>query len=111
MESELLSGQGYSGSGEEEAAKAGLGLWIESNQEMSLADITVAPWLFRASNVLKHYRGFEFPPGERFRAYLHRLFNHPDFKKTCSTEELYLDSYERYVDSMDHICCTQWVEP
>lgn len=51
--------------------------------------------LFRATNVLKHYRSFEMSSGARFDAYLHRLFNHPHFKVTCSTESLYLDSYER----------------
>jgi glutathione S-transferase len=53
--------------------------------------------LLRASNVLKHYRGFSLPAGEKFNAWLGRLFAHPAFRATCSTEELYLDSYERYV--------------
>lgn len=44
---------------------------------------------------MKHYRGFELPNGPKFRAWTERLFNHPSFKGTCSTEELYLDSYER----------------
>ena len=51
--------------------------------------------LFRATNVLKHYRGFVLPEGERFRGYVERLLGHPAFKRTCSTEQLYLDSYER----------------
>ena len=51
--------------------------------------------LFRATNVLVHYRGFVLPEGPRFRAYLDRLFNDPAFKATCSTEDLYIDSYER----------------
>jgi len=55
--------------------------------------------LFRATNVLKHYRGFELPPGTKFNAYIKRLFENPAFKRTCSTEELYLDSYERYGDA------------
>ena len=53
--------------------------------------------LFRATNVLVHYRGFALPEGEKFRAYITRLCNHPAFKKTCSTEELYFESYERQV--------------
>ena len=53
--------------------------------------------LFRATNVLKHYRGFVLPQGARFRAYVDRVVNHPAFKRTCSTEQLYLDSYERDV--------------
>ena len=51
--------------------------------------------VFRANIVLKHYRGFEMPEGAKFNAWLHRLFEHPAFKSTCSTDELYLDSYER----------------
>lgn len=53
--------------------------------------------IFRATNVLKHYRGFELPKGNKFSAWLERLFDHPAFKATCSSEQLYLDSYERYV--------------
>lgn len=36
------------------------------------------------------------PKGERFNGWLNRLFEHPVFKSTCSTEEVYVDSYERY---------------
>lgn len=53
--------------------------------------------LFRAKVVLTHYRGFQMPHGERFDGWLERLFEHPSFKATCSTEQLYLDSYERSV--------------
>ncbi|KAF9236035.1 glutathione S-transferase [Melanogaster broomeanus] len=73
----------------------GTGLWKEGG-ELGWADIMVAPWIFRATNVLKHYRGFEVPEGQKFRGWLTRLFEHPAFRSTCSTEELYLDSYERY---------------
>lgn len=58
--------------------------------------------LFRASNVLKHYRGFSLPEGPKFDAYIKRLFEHPVVKSTCSTEELYLDSYERFVPTCSH---------
>jgi hypothetical protein len=37
------------------------------------------------------------PSGKKFDAWIERLFDHPAFKSTCSTEELYLDSYERWV--------------
>jgi hypothetical protein len=55
------------------------------------------PVLYRAKIVLTHYRGFQLPKGERFTAWLERLFEHPAFKATCSTDQLYLDSYERSV--------------
>ncbi|KAI0819470.1 glutathione S-transferase C-terminal-like protein [Trametes gibbosa] len=71
------------------------GLWHDRGS-LSYADVMAAPWLFRATNVLKHYRGFVLPEGDRFRAYIDRLLDHPAFKRTCSTEKLYLDSYERY---------------
>jgi hypothetical protein len=58
-------------------------------------DVDGLEGLFRASNVLKHYRGFALPAGAKFNAWLERLFEHPAFKATCSTEALYLDSYER----------------
>jgi len=72
-----------------------VGLWNEGG-ELGWADVMAGLWLFRASNVLKHYRVFEPPPGLKVKAWLDRLFDHLAFKGTCSTEELYLDSYERY---------------
>jgi glutathione S-transferase len=72
-----------------------LGLWLEGN-ELGWADVMAGPWLFRASNVLKHYRGFELPPAPRTKAWLDRLFDHPAFRGTCSSDEMYLDRYERH---------------
>ncbi|KAJ6560434.1 thioredoxin-like protein [Mycena capillaripes] len=80
------------------ALRAGLGLWLEDG-DLSLTDVMVAPWIFRATNVLKHYRAFELPAGDKFGAWISRLFSHPSWKCTCSTEELYLDSYERYAQN------------
>ncbi|KAF9266111.1 hypothetical protein L218DRAFT_858433 [Marasmius fiardii PR-910] len=87
---------GAAGEGERKALRAGLGLWVEGNEDINMTDVMAGPWLFRTTNVLKHYRGFQMPSGTKFSAYLDRLFNHPVFKSTCSTEDLYLDSYERY---------------
>ncbi|KAN0085796.1 valine---tRNA ligase [Tylopilus felleus] len=78
-----------------ESQVGGTGLWKEGG-DLGWADVMVAPWMFRATHVLKHYRGFEMPQGVKFNAWLNRLCEHPAFKSTCSTEELYLDSYERY---------------
>jgi len=74
---------------------AGFGLWCDGG-ELNWTDVMVGPWLLRASNVLRHYRAFDLPAGSKLGAWLDRLFAHPSFKATCSTEELYLDSYERY---------------
>jgi glutathione S-transferase len=52
--------------------------------------------LYRATNVLAQYRGFQLPPSAKFKAWLDRLFNHSAFKSTCSSEDLYIDSYERF---------------
>ncbi|KAI6003141.1 glutathione S-transferase [Pisolithus albus] len=73
----------------------GTGLWKEGG-ELGLADLLVGPFLLRATNILKHYRGFELPRGPKFDRWLNRLLEHPAFKCTCSTDELYLDTYELY---------------
>ncbi|KAI0036887.1 thioredoxin-like protein [Vararia minispora EC-137] len=73
----------------------GEGLWREGG-EINLLDVVAGPWLFRATNVLTHYRGFDVPSGPKFNAWTQRLFEHPAFKATRSDEQLYLDSYERY---------------
>ncbi|TFY80550.1 hypothetical protein EWM64_g3457 [Hericium alpestre] len=73
----------------------GAGLWREGG-ELNWVDVMAGPWIFRMTNVLKHYRAFEVPSGPKFDVWLKGLFEHPAFKKTCSTEELYLNSYERY---------------
>ena len=108
----------------------GTGLWNERG-ELGWADIMVGPCescfelptddlrlmmstcvcarsnyligMFRANNVLKRYRGFEMPEGAKFNAWLNRLFEHPAFKSTCSTDELYLDSYERRARSRSSV--------
>ncbi|KAJ7044798.1 glutathione S-transferase [Mycena alexandri] len=97
-EHDIVQGGGAAGVGEQKALSAGLGLWLEGG-DLSLSDVMIGPWIFRASNVLKHYRGFELPTGDKFGAWITRLFAHPAFKATCSTEELYLDSYERYAQN------------
>ncbi|KAJ8486994.1 hypothetical protein ONZ45_g14490 [Pleurotus djamor] len=94
-EAEIVSTGGASGEGEVRAAKAGLGLYFEGG-DLGWIDVMAGPWLFRSTNVLKHYRSFVVPEGPKFSTWLERLFNHPSFKATCSDEQLYLDSYERY---------------
>ncbi|KAJ3572863.1 hypothetical protein NP233_g2804 [Leucocoprinus birnbaumii] len=84
-EREILGGGGVSGEGERKALAKGLGLWIDGG-ELGWAD------------VMGRTLGFELPQGEKFNAWLKRLFEHQAFVATRSTEELYLDSYERQVD-------------
>ncbi|KAF5375189.1 hypothetical protein D9758_000020 [Tetrapyrgos nigripes] len=90
------TGSAATGEGEKKALAKGLGLWVEDNEDLGMADVMVGPWIFRSTIVLKYYRGFEMPVGERFTQWANKLINHPDFKSTSSTEDLYLDSYERY---------------
>ncbi|KAL4253055.1 Glutathione S-transferase Omega/HSP26 [Abortiporus biennis] len=79
----------------EQGSDSKFGLWREDG-ELSLADVMAGPWIFRATNALEYYKGFKYPPGPKFQAYVNRLVSHPAFAKTCSTRELYIDSYERY---------------
>ncbi|KAG9311779.1 glutathione S-transferase [Chiua virens] len=62
----------------------GTGLWKDGG-ELGWADVMVGPWIFRATNVLKRYRGFVMPQGPKLNAWLERLLEHPTFKSTCST--------------------------
>ncbi|KAF8165857.1 glutathione S-transferase [Crassisporium funariophilum] len=95
-EREILGGGGVQGEGELRELKKGLGVWVEGADDLGWGDVMAGPWLYRAKIVLSHYRGFELPKGEKFNGWLTRLFEHPRFKATCSTDQLYLDSYERY---------------
>jgi glutathione S-transferase len=93
-EQELLESE--DGGPEEDAIRKALGAWLPGGNDLGWVDIMAGPWLYRAKIVLVHYRGFQMPQGERFNAWLQRLFEHPAFKATCSTDEFYIDSYERY---------------
>ncbi|EPQ25676.1 uncharacterized protein PFL1_06748 [Pseudozyma flocculosa PF-1] len=80
------------------------GFW--NGSKLSWTDVMVAPWLFRATNVLRHFRGFEWDKmiegqerKDRFRAWTQAVFAHEAFRKTTSSEELYLDSYVRYAEN------------
>jgi hypothetical protein len=78
---------------------AGLMLWshrvgLRFIRAMTVS-IDVFIGMYRAQLVLKHYRGFELPKGEKFNTWLNRLFKHPAFIATRNTDGLYLESYER----------------
>ncbi|CAG8000189.1 unnamed protein product [Penicillium olsonii] len=65
--------------------------------QMSLVDIQAAPWILRLRRVLKPYRGWPDPDqGSRLAAWVDAIETDPHVQATTSTDDLYLDSYERY---------------
>lgn len=67
---------------------------------MSYVDIVIAPWVLRCSRVLKHYRGWPDPePGSRWGRWVDAIENNEHVKATTSTNDLYIDSYERYAEN------------
>ena len=64
---------------------------------ISFVDIQMAPWVVRMRKVLKPYRGWPDPePGTRWAAWVEAIERDPGVKATTSSDDLYLDSYERY---------------
>ena len=73
--------------------------------DITFVDIQIAPWVIRMRRVLKHYRGWPDPePGSRWAAWVDAIERDPGVKATTSSDELYLDSYERYAGK-SIICC------
>ncbi|KAL8696974.1 MAG: hypothetical protein Q9201_007381 [Fulgogasparrea decipioides] len=65
--------------------------------ELSFVDVQFAPWIIRMRKVLTPYRGWPQPEaGSRWAAWVDAIENNPHVKATTSTDDLYLDSYERY---------------
>ncbi|KAJ3052396.1 hypothetical protein HK097_006321 [Rhizophlyctis rosea] len=78
------------------------GLFLPS-EELSLVDITFAPFAIRFEIVLKHYRGFSVPDGpelawKRYAKWVEAIKKHPAVAATLSDSERYLQSYQRYAD-------------
>ena len=66
-------------------------------RKISFVDVQLAPWLLRFSRVLKPYRGWPDPEeGSRWAKWVDAVEGCPEVKATTSTDDLYLDSYERY---------------
>lgn len=64
---------------------------------ISFVDIQLAPWIIRMRRVLKPYRGWPDPEeGSRWARWVDAIEKNEGVKATTSSEELYLDSYERY---------------
>jgi hypothetical protein len=65
--------------------------------QMSLVDVQAAPWIIRLRRILKPYRGWPDPEeGSRLAAWVNAIETDQHVQATTSTDELYLDSYERY---------------
>lgn len=68
--------------------------------QISFVDVQVAPWFLRLKRVLVPYRGWPMPEeGSRFKRWLDALEQERSVKMTTSTDDLYLDSYERYAEN------------
>ncbi|KAL1653490.1 hypothetical protein SLS61_004000 [Didymella pomorum] len=68
--------------------------------QISFVDVQVAPWVLRLRRVLGPYRGWPEPEeGSRWKAWVDAIDNEPSVRATTSTDELYLDSYERYAEN------------
>lgn len=68
---------------------------------LGFVDAQIAPWVVRMKRVLKPYRGWPEPEeGTRWKAWVDAIENDESVKATTSTDELYLDSYERYAGKL-----------
>ncbi|KAF2422373.1 glutathione S-transferase [Tothia fuscella] len=69
-------------------------------KDISFVDVQFAPWILRLNRVLKPYRGWPDPePGTRWANWVEAIEGNEFVKATTSTDELYLDSYERYAEN------------
>ena len=67
---------------------------------MSFVDIQFAPWMIRFKRVLQPYRAWPDPEeGSRWKAWIDAIENNEFVKRTTSTDELYIESYERYAEN------------
>ena len=70
---------------------------------MGFVDVQIAPWLLRMRTVLKPYRGWPDPEeGSRWAKWMAAVEGNVDVRATTSTDDLYLDSYERYAGRLLH---------
>ncbi|KAF2131682.1 hypothetical protein P153DRAFT_365252 [Dothidotthia symphoricarpi CBS 119687] len=68
--------------------------------KMTFVDVQIAPWVLRLRRVLGPYRGWPEPEeGSRWKKWVEALESEESVKMTTSTDELYLDSYERYAEN------------
>ena len=64
---------------------------------ISFIDVLFAPWIIRFKRVLGPYRAWPQPEeGTRWAKWVDAIETNESVKATTSTDDLYLDSYERY---------------
>jgi len=69
-------------------------------KQFGFVDVQIAPWIIRLNRVLKPYRGWpDAEPNSRFGKWVQAIEENEHVKATTSTDELYLDSYERYAEN------------
>lgn len=75
-------------------------------KDIGFVDVQFAPWMLRLRRVLKPYRAWPDPTeGSRWAKWIDAIESDPSVKATTSTDELYLDSYERYAGSKPAFLC------
>lgn len=69
-------------------------------KDLTFVDVQIAPWVVRLRRVLKPYRGWpDAEPDSRWGRWIDAIEAHEAVKKTTSSDQLYLDSYERYAEN------------
>lgn len=68
---------------------------------ISFVDVQFAPWVIRLRRVLTPYRAWPSPdPGSRWAKWVDAIEMNEGVKATTSTDDLYMDSYERYAGEL-----------
>lgn len=79
----------------------GNGSFWDGSNRLGWTDVMIAPWIYRANVVLRHFRGLQLEvameKGGRLAKWMDAVLSHPAFRATTSSEDLYLDSYARCV--------------
>ncbi|CAO2650718.1 Nn.00g020100.m01.CDS01 [Neocucurbitaria sp. VM-36] len=68
--------------------------------QISFVDVQIAPWMIRLRRVLAPYRGWpEAEEGSRWKKWVDAIEGDRSVRMTTSTDELYVESYERYAEN------------
>lgn len=70
-------------------------------KELAFVDVQIAPWVLRLRRVLAVYRGWPEEPeeGSRWKKWVDAIEGDRSVRMTTSTDELYVESYERYAEN------------